>query len=50
MITMGEDRMRQSSTIHNAHKFRITSVFHAKFIQGLHSCEQDITVDSEHLT
>lgn len=35
----GQDGMRQSAAIHNAHTFRTTSVLCVKFIEELHSRE-----------
>lgn len=42
--------MRQSAAIHNAHKFKTTTVFHMEFIQGWHSNGLGNTAVSEHLT
>lgn len=50
MIMMGKGGMRRSAAIRNACKFKTTTVFHMKFIQGLHNSEQGITVVSECLT
>lgn len=43
MIMMGKGGMRRSAAICNACKFKTTTVFHMKFIQGLHHSEQGIT-------
>lgn len=47
---MCKGETRQSAALHNAHKFKTTTIFRMEFIQGSHNSELGITVVSEHLT